>query len=166
MNLGLIKIPLGGGIVENHVDDIKTNIVKLRSTISKELSKKLDLNKCERVVEKLDSFSASCEECQQHLVDLKNHFTQLEANDDEIDKDSKHHKQVIKGIAAHLQKEHKLVPEGMYLTLYMSIGMSLGMVFGLTIFDNIALGLPIGMSIGIAIGAGLDADAKKKGNTI
>jgi vacuolar-type H+-ATPase subunit I/STV1 len=152
--------------VENHVDDIKTNIAKLRSTISKELSKKLDLNKCERVVDKLDSFSASCEECQQHLVDLKNHFTQLEVNVDEIDKGSKHHKQVIQAIVAHLQKEHKLVPEGFYLSLYMSIGMSIGVVFGLTIIDNFALGISFGMSMGIALGAGLDADAKKKGNTI
>ena len=152
--------------MKNLVDDIKTNLRKLRSNISKEQAKKLDLNKCERVVEKLDSFSTSCEECQQYLVDLKNHFIQLEANIDEIDQGSKQHKQVIQGIVSHLQKGHKLVPEGMYLSLYMSIGMCLGVVFGLTLLDNIALGIPIGMSIGIGLGAGLDADAKKKGNTI
>ncbi|WP_245864224.1 hypothetical protein [Fredinandcohnia onubensis] len=152
--------------MENHVDDIKTNIEKLRSTISKELSKKLDLNKCERVVDKLGSFSEGCVECQQHLLDLKNHFNKMVAKINEIDKDSNHHKQMIKGIVSHLQKEHKLVPEGFYLSLYMSIGMSIGVVFGLTIIDNFALGISFGMSMGIALGAGLDADAKKKGNSI
>lgn len=152
--------------MENHKDDIKTKIEKLRSTISKEHSKRLDLNKCERVVDKLGSFSEGCIECQQKLLNLKNHFEQLEAKVNEIDKESKHHKQVIRGIVSHLQKEHKLVPEGFYLSLYMSIGMSIGVMFGLTIMDNLALGISFGMSTGIALGAGLDADAKKKGNTI
>ncbi|MEH7387022.1 hypothetical protein V7147_16665 [Bacillus sp. JJ1521] len=152
--------------MEKHVDAIKAIISKLRSTISKESSKKLDLNKCERVVNKLDSFSVTCEECQQHLLKLKNHFVQLESNAKEIDMDIKQHKKVIHDIVSHLEKKHKLVQEGMYLSLFLSIGISMGVVFGLTIFDNIGLGLPIGMSMGIAIGVGLDADAKKKGKTI
>lgn len=152
--------------MKNLVDDIKTNLRKLRSNISKEQAKKLDLNKCERVVEKLDSLSTNCEECREHLVDLKKHFMGLEAKIDCIEQECKQHKQVIQGIVSHLQKKHKLVSEGFYLSLYMSIGMSLGVVFGLTINDNFALGISFGMSMGIAIGAGLDADAKKKGNTI
>ncbi|WP_010280707.1 hypothetical protein [Bacillus timonensis] len=152
--------------MEQHVNDIMTIIKRMRKTISKESSKKLDLNKCERVVQRLESFSASCVEYEQYQVKLKDHLIQLEANVDEMNTDFNQHKKVIQCIVSHLQKEHKLVPEGMYLTLYMSIGMSLGMVFGFTVFDNLTLGLPIGMSMGIAIGAGLDADAKKKGNTI
>ncbi|MEH7237772.1 hypothetical protein [Bacillus sp. JJ1562] len=152
--------------MDKHVDELISIIRKLKSTISKESCKKLDLNKCERVVQRLASFSDSCAECQQYLLDLRDYFIQLEANIDGIETDLKQHKKIIHDIVSHLQKEHKLVPEGMYLTLFMSIGVSLGIVFGLTIFDNIGLGLPIGMSMGIAIGAGLDADAKKKGNTI
>lgn len=153
-------------MLENHVDEIITIIRNLRGTNSEEISKKLDLNKCERVVQKLATFSDSCAKCQQHLLDLKNHFIQLEANINGTDADLKQHKKVIHNIVSHLQKVHKLVPEGMYLSLYMSIGISLGVVFGLTIFDSIALGLPFGMSIGIATGVILDADAKHKGKTI
>ncbi|WP_242634647.1 hypothetical protein [Bacillus timonensis] len=152
--------------MEKQADELLTTIKKLKSAISKENCKKLNLNKCERVVQKLASFSENCEDCQLYLLDLKNHFNQLEGNIDRIDTVLTQHKKVINDIVSHLQKKHKLVPEGMYLTLYMSIGMSLGIVFGLTIFENIGLGIPIGLSIGIAIGAGLDADAKKKGNTI
>ncbi|MEH7224719.1 hypothetical protein V7112_13000 [Bacillus sp. JJ1566] len=153
--------------MENHVDDIKAILRKLRSSISEEISKKLNLDKSERVIEKLGPLSSSCEECQEQLLELKDSSVQLEANADRIgDSEIKHHKQLITGIISHLQKKHQFVTEGFYLGLYMSIGISLGVVFGLTIFDNIGLGIPIGMSIGIAIGVGLDADAKKKGKTI
>ncbi len=154
-------------MLENHVEDILMIIRKLKSTLSKESSKKLDLDKNERVVHRLASFSENCEVCQQELLALKDHFIQLEDKVDGFDMEViKQHKKMFHAIVSHLQKKHKLVPENMYLTLYMSIGISLGMVFGLTIFDNIALGMPIGMCLGIGIGAGLDADAKKKGMTI
>lgn len=77
----------------------------------------------------------------------------------------KHNTKVNK-FSTHLQKQHKLLPQGHYLGIYMSLGVSIGVVFGLTIFDNIALGIPIGIGMGIAIGTGLDADAKKKGQTL
>lgn len=156
----------GGATLEKQADELLATIRKVKSAVSKESCKKLNLNKCERVVQRLASFSEDCADCQRYLLELKNHFIQLEANIDRVDTVINQHKKLINELVSHLQKKHKLVPEGMYLTLYMSIGMSLGIVFGLTIFENIGLGIPIGMSLGIAIGAGLDADAKKKGNTI
>jgi hypothetical protein len=139
----------------------------LKRTVSKQTTTKLDLDKCERIVERLESFSASCEGCQQHLLEVKNHFTLLEVNVERIEETTfKQHRQLINHIISHLQKKHKLIAEGYYLAIFMSIGMSIGVAFGLTIFDNIGLGIPIGMCFGLAIGAGLDADAKKKGNTI
>src|SRR5690606_1667397 len=71
-------------------------------------------------------------------------------------------------IKSYLQKQHKLIPEGFYMSVYMPLGTSLGLVFGLALFDfdNIALGLPIGLCLGIAVGTSLDADAKKKGKSI
>ncbi|OAS82751.1 MULTISPECIES: hypothetical protein [Metabacillus] len=152
--------------MENHGDQVKAIIKELRNGVSKQIVTKLDLNKCERVIENLTSLSVGCEECQNHLLELKNHFEHLKTNVDQIEEtDFKQHKQLINQIVSHPQKKHKLVPEGYYLGIYMSVGMSLGVVFGLTIFENIALGLPIGMCMGIAIGASLDADAKKKGKT-
>ncbi|WP_449536469.1 hypothetical protein [Ferdinandcohnia sp. Marseille-Q9671] len=152
--------------MENHVEELNEIIRRLRNTSSKERAKKLELDKCERLVQKMDSFSEKCVECREHLLVLKNQFRQLEENIEEKDSNSKQHKKVINDIVSHLQKKHKLVQEGTYLAIYMSIGMSLGMVFGFSLSDNFALWMPIGMSLGIAVGAGLDADAKKKGKTI
>lgn len=153
--------------MKDHVDQIKTMINKIRSADNKKISTKLDLNKCERIVEKLGSLSIDCQECEQQLLECKNHFIKLKSNIDMIEEtDIKQHKQLIHQTVSHLQKKHKLLPEGYYFSVFMSVGMSLGVVFGLTLFDNIALGIPIGMCMGIAIGSGLDAAAKKKGKTI
>ncbi|WP_245823528.1 hypothetical protein [Metabacillus halosaccharovorans] len=153
--------------MNDHLDQIKTTIKELRKIDNKKNTGKLDFNKCERVAEKLDSLSENCQECEQQLLELKNHFIKLKADLDNLDKNAlKQHQHFIQQTYNHLQKKHKLLPEGYYMSIYMSIGMSMGVVFGLTIFDNIALGIPIGMCLGIAIGAGLDADIKKKGKTI
>lgn len=153
--------------MDKQVDEIKAILNRLRTTINKNLLKEINFNKCERVIEKLDFFSASCGECQQFQLDLKSHFNRLEVNMERIgDTEMKQHKRLINNTVTHLQKKHKLVSEGYYLSIFMSIGLSLGLAFGLTIFDNFGLGLPIGLSMGIAIGAGMDADAKKKGKTI
>lgn len=151
----------------NHVDDIKRIIIKLRNTVRKEVLKSLNIDKCERVIEKLDSFSTNCEECQAQLLELKNLFLHLKANGNQLgNNEYKQTKQLINNIVSHLQKKHKLLPEGYYLSIFMSVGISLGVVFGLTIFDNIGLGIPVGMTMGIAIGIAMDEDAKKKGKTI
>jgi hypothetical protein len=152
--------------LENRTDQVKDLLRELKGTDAP-IYKKLDLDKCERIVEKLGSFSSSCKDCQQHLLELMNVLNLIKGNFDRLDGTNlKQFKQLINGITSHLQNKHKMVQEGHYLALFISLGMSLGVVFGLTIFDNIGLGIPIGMSIGLAIGAGLDADAKKNGKTI
>jgi hypothetical protein len=152
--------------LESRADQVKTLLRELRGTISKPISKKLDLDKCEQVVEKLGSFSSSCMDCQQLLLELMNYLTLIKENIDTIDDTKlKQYKQLINQITSHLQKKHKLIQEGYYLGIFMSLGMSLGVVFGLTVFDGIGLGISFGMCIGLAIGASMDADAKKKGKT-
>ncbi|WP_042454145.1 hypothetical protein [Neobacillus dielmonensis] len=153
--------------MEDQLAFVKSLLRKLQGTLDKAILQKYNLNKCERVAEKLNNFSPNCMECQQQLSELKDHLIQLESKKDRLEyTDYNHHNQLIKGITSHLHKKHKLLPEGYYLSIYMSFGISIGCALGLTIFNNIALGIPIGMGIGIAIGAGLDADAKKKGKTI
>ena len=152
--------------MENQTDQVKTILKELRGTVSKPILKKLNLDRCERVVEKLGSFSASCKDCQQNLLELINYLQQINENTDSIDGTKlKQYKQLINHITSHLQKKHMMIQEGYYLGVFMSLGMSLGVVFGLTVFDNIGLGIPIGMCLGIAIGVGMDADAKKRGKT-
>lgn len=149
------------------VDELVAMLEEINSMVDKKIAEKLELDKCDRIIKRLGSFSTECEVCAQSLADLEKDLTQLRNNLDKIDQNEiKIHQQKISQIVSHLQKEHRLVQSDYHLSIYMSIGMGLGLVFGLVIFDNLALGLPIGMGIGIAIGAGLDEDAKKKGRTI
>jgi F0F1-type ATP synthase assembly protein I len=145
-------------------DKLKTMLEKLENTVDEGTSKKLELEKCHRIIQKLSSFSADCEACEQYFADWESHILQIRDRADQLrEEDVTQHKQKKDNISAHLQKEHKLVTSGYYLSIYMTMGMSLGVVFGLLIFDNIGLALPIGFGIGLAIGAGLDAEAEKKG---
>jgi hypothetical protein len=153
--------------MEYKVNEILTSLRAVKETVTQPISTKLELDKCERVVGRLGSFSTTCTECQHHLSEMNQHFKQLEARADQIgETEMKQHKKWMYPVTSHLQNKHMLITPRYYLAIYMSLGMSLGVTFGLTIFDNIALGIPIGMSIGLAIGAGLDAEAKKKGRTI
>ncbi|MDR6555082.1 hypothetical protein [Paenibacillus qinlingensis] len=153
--------------MENRVDHVKTLLRELRGTVSKSILKKLNLDKCERGVEKLDSFSSSCKDCEQQLLELMNCLMLIKEDTNRIeDTKLKPYKQLINHISSHLQIKHKLIREGYYTGIFMSLGMSFGVVFGLTVFDNIGIGISIGMCMGLAIGAGKDADAKKKGKTI
>jgi hypothetical protein len=149
------------------VDKLITILEEIKNTADNKIAAKLELDKCQRIIQKLSSFSSECAECNQHFIELEDHLIHLSNNINQLSEDElKIHNQIIGNISAHLQKQHKLITSGFYLSVYMSLGMSLGLVFGLLIFDNIALGLPLGMGIGVAIGAGLDEDAKKKGRTI
>ncbi|WP_226669747.1 hypothetical protein [Metabacillus litoralis] len=153
--------------MKQHVEKIKATINELKRIDNKKINTKLDLNKSERVLDKLGTLASDCQECEQQLVEFENHYNQiLDKNKHLQESDYKQHKKLIREAYSHLQKNHKLLPEGYYLSVFISVGISIGVMFGLTIFDNIALGLPIGMCIGIAIGSGLDADAKKNGKTI
>ncbi|MBM7602825.1 putative membrane protein YccC [Metabacillus crassostreae] len=153
--------------MKQHVEKIKAILNELKRIDNKKINTRLDLNKCERVIDKLGTLASNCQECEQQLVEFENHYNHILENNNQLqESDYKHHKKLIRAAYSHLQKNHKLLPEGYYLSLFLSVGMSIGVMFGLTIFDNIALGLPIGMCMGIAIGAGLDADAKKNGKTI
>ncbi|MGP4038712.1 hypothetical protein ACTWP4_02205 [Gracilibacillus sp. D59] len=146
------------------VDKLKTMIEEFGSSVDEQVARKLELEKCNRIIQKLGTFSSDCKECSQSFVDLENHIKELiNKREQLVENDFKHHKQKINHISSHLMKQHKIVTSGYYLSIFMSIGTGVGAVFGLLIFDNIGLGLPLGVGIGVAIGASLDADAKKKG---
>ncbi|WP_246879967.1 hypothetical protein [Bacillus suaedae] len=148
------------------IDRLNNIIEELQITVDKKTARKLELDKCKSLIQRLNSFSAGCEECDNYLIDFEKWMIELSEKENLLDGEAfKHHKQIVSESSSHLQKNHKLVPEGYYLSIYMSIGTSIGLVLGLLIFNNIGLGLPIGIGIGVAIGAGLDADAKKKGLT-
>lgn len=153
-------------MVSQQVDKLTTNIEDLRNSLGEKASKKLELDKCNRLVQRLNTLSSECEKCYQHFIDLEIHIAQLIDKSNQLTKtDFKQHSQKLEYISSHLLKEHKLVSKDYYLSIYMSLGLSIGLILGL-LFDNLALGLPIGLGVGVVIGASLDADVKKKGKTI
>lgn len=149
------------------IDLLIQELEKVKNNLTPHDAKKLDVDLIERMIIRLNSFSPDCEACRQLFLEMERELERLNAKQGLMEKvDLKQHDQMKNKIISHLQKEHKLVTKGLYLSIYMSLGMSIGLVFGMLIFDNLALGLPIGMVLGMAIGSGLDADAKKKGLTI
>ena len=149
---------------KQRMDKLQSVLHEVGKNMDEKLAHKLELKKCDRMIQRLGSFSPDCEACDHHFTDMEIHIMQLRDKSDQLtDGDVKQHHQKISNIYGHLEKEHKLVTKNYYLSIYMSMGAGIGVVFGLLVFDNIGLGLPIGFGIGLAIGAGLDADAEKKG---
>ena len=149
------------------VERLKMNMEEISQTVDEKTALKLELDKCKRIVKRFSSFSNDCDACQQHLLELDSQFVEILERMDQLDKkDFKEHYIMTENITSHLQEQHKLIPDGHYMSIYMTIGISIGLLFGLFVFDNIALGLPIGMVIGMMIGLGIDRDAKKNGKMI
>jgi seryl-tRNA synthetase len=147
------------------------DLAEVNEKIGEKQAKELKLKRLERIIKRLESFSGNCEDCRKYLMELNQHLENLMNKHGNIEKmDVKEHHRLENVIISHLQKTHKLVLEGYYMSLYMSIGMSVGLLFGIVFFENVGLGMPSGLSfglaIGVAIGVSMDADAKKKGRTI
>jgi len=154
-------------MINERSEKILDDLMALKSNVDSQVSQKLDLEKCERVLKRLDTFSPDCKDCKKLLLTFEDHLSQFRKKEQPFQKtDYKEHHNTMANSISHLQKEHKLVTDGTNLSIYMSLGLSLGTVFGLLFLDNLALGISFGFSIGIAIGIGLDEDAKKKGRTI
>lgn len=152
---------------KQRVDQLKAILQDFRDTVDEKVAAKLELDKCNRIIQKLSSFSSDCVVCDQHLLDLENHIIELtDGSKRQEPYDYKQHQQILSYITSHLMKQHKIVRSGYYLSVYMSLGTGIGVALGQAVFDSLALGISLGIGIGVAIGAGLDADANKKGLTL
>lgn len=149
------------------MDSLENEVEKLSESVGEKHEKRLNAKLLIRLIRRLEVFSGKCEVCRNELSELTEHIHKLLDKQGSFEKnDWDEHRKQLNTITAHLQKEHKLVTEGYYMSNYMTFGIGLGMVFGLLLMNNLALGLSIGISLGIGIGAARDADAKKKGITI
>ena len=144
----------------NNQENIKNSIEILKKDNNR--AKLMNIVQLEKIVNKLDNNSDSCDECKKYLDLIEKVLDNLTF---EENSSLKNYKQNVSLVKAHLQSKHKIVAEGYYLSIYGPMGMCIGVTYGI-IFDNIGIGMLIGMCIGVAIGIALDSDAKKKGNVI
>ncbi|KGP72839.1 hypothetical protein [Pontibacillus yanchengensis] len=151
----------------NHAEKLEELLVNIKEKLDEEDTSKLELERCQRIIHRASTYSSNCKACGDYLLELESHLHDLyEKVEHGKEPNVKEHRSFVGNIVSHMQKEHKLVTKGYYMSVFISIGTGLGLVFGSLLFDQLALGLPIGFMLGIAIGAGLDEDAKKKGNVI
>lgn len=148
-------------------ENILQKINDLRTLISPQASKRLDLDTFERIVLRLDSYKESCNTCMEFLEHTDKYFDSLSNKNGAVSKnDLKRHRDIKTELIVHLMKQHKLVQKGQYMAMFMSVGMAIGAALGLTVLNNQAIGLPAGLVMGIAVGNAVDHDAKRKGRVI
>ncbi|WP_338471629.1 hypothetical protein R4Z10_02325 [Niallia sp. XMNu-256] len=147
------------------VDHLSMILKDLRGTVDEKVAAKLELDKCNRIIRRLSSFSSDCVVCNQHFLDLGEQIIELTDQSKARETHNyKQHRRLLGFISSHLMKQHKLVTNGFYLSVYTSIGLGLGVGLGQALLNNnTAIGISLGIGIGLAIGARLDVKAKKKG---
>ncbi len=150
----------------NWYDKIVKEINLHKDTLNQKDQKKYKLDLLQRVARRVDSFSASCGQCQLFQQDITGFATELSLLTQMPSKEGiKSYSRKLNEMVKHLQKEHKLVSEGQYMGIGVAIGVGIGTAFG-AVLDNTGVGTGIGTAIGIAIGAYLDKKAKKEDRII
>ncbi len=124
-----------------------------------------------RVAKRVANFSPTCGECQNYQGEITMLVKDLSFLLHSPKEKRKSHMKILKIIAKHLQKHHKLVTEGQNRTRGMMLGVGIGTGIGAGVsaaFDTSYNGLVIvlGIFVGSAIGGALDAKAKKEGRLI
>ncbi|GAB2546502.1 hypothetical protein [Gracilibacillus alcaliphilus] len=149
------------------VDKLHAILEEISQIVDEEVAIKLELDKCNQILQKLERFSSECVECDQYLVEFERHILQLNRQLDQLtSEDIKDHKQKMNHIRSHLIQQHELIRSGFYLSIHVSLGICLGFVFGLFLLHDIERGLAIGVGLGVAVGMWLETASKNKGHIL
>lgn len=146
---------------------IVQKINSLKNALDQEDYRKFRLDSLSSVAQRIDQFSPECTQCMSFREDVDRMTTNAgnlaQTGDKERRKSylSDINENMMK-MTGHLQKKHKLITEGYYISLCTALGAGIGLVIGAVAFDNDSIGLAIGAGGGVAIGAALDAKAKKE----
>lgn len=147
------------------VSDYLCKIERIKKSVSKTAAKRLQLNKCSKIMKKLYSLNSNCEECHNLITELDRSLTQLDSFNISNNQTVTNFKQILYAISSHLQEEHYVKSPIYYLKAMLPFGVVLGILIGIFIFELVWFGLLIGMAIGISLGVGFDAEHKRKGLT-
>lgn len=149
-----------------NVREMIEEINNMKKKTDKKSWKRYNFELVERVILKLESFP-DCSECSE-LIDEYSYVIQ-DMKIESLTTVPKRYTLILKKSKSHLQKKHKLIPEGYYTELGLTFGVSAGLIFG-TVFSSaigqtslIGIGLPLGIGIGLSIGSYMDTKAKKDG---
>jgi hypothetical protein len=146
---------------EGVVGEIEQQKIRLSPKGQKKYNVKLLTRAAKRVAE----FSDECETCRGLQGEINELVSRLGNADQFSREERKEFRKKQKSLTEHLQKQHKLVPEGYYIAIGAGLGISIGVAIG-TALGNIGAGIGVGIALGVGIGAGLDAQAKKEGKVI
>jgi len=148
------------------LEGTKRQVDLLRGTLSERDYKKFKLRSLICFAERVTEFYVECGQCQIFQKDISALIQDVGNLVQLADKErQKSYFKSMDKISNHLQKQHKLVNEGYYMSIGIAIGSGIGVALGAAM-DNIGSGIPIGVGIGLAIGAALDAKAKKEGRIL
>ncbi|MGB2957519.1 MAG: hypothetical protein WBG01_02815 [Bacteroidota bacterium] len=146
-------------------DDIVKVVDEQKIRLGKKTQKKYKVDSLLRVAKRVAEFAEDCEECRGFQGEINTLASRL-GNVEEFSKEErKEYSRTRKKLTEHLQKKHKLVPEGYYVGVGVALGISIGVAIG-TAIQVIGAGIGIGLALGAAIGSSLDAQAKKDGKVI
>src|SRR5690242_10983714 len=107
-------------------------VVVLKEKLNTKQKKELKLDLLERLINIVFLYSEECEVCKHFLGKIENMIKILgNILDKEDNIGFKEYHLSLKTILSHLQKKHKLVTEGYYMSLYMSIGIAIGASLGI-----------------------------------
>jgi hypothetical protein len=148
------------------LDDIKRQINLLKDTLSERTYKKYKLRLLLCLAERVTEYSHECGQCQIFQQDISALSQDVGNLVHVADKErQKSYFKAMGKVTNHLQKQHKLINEGYYMSIGIAIGSGIGVALG-TILEQFGGGIPIGVGIGLAIGAALDAKARREGRII
>lgn len=138
-------------------------IEKIMRDLNQKQKKKYKLLFLERVVHRIDYFSnEGCNECEQYKAEIRRMLDVLSDGNELKGERLSNYRVSMKKIVKHLQKEHKLIEEGTYMTQFMVLGLLIGAAF----ISYFSWTVAIGFSLGLLIGSSLDARAKGQGKVI
>ena len=146
-------------------DGIVKEIDQQKNRLDKKAQKKYRVNFLLRAAKRVADFSEDCETCRGFQGEIDTFASRLGDAEQFSKEERKEYSRTRKKLTEHLQKRHKLVPEGYYMGVGVALGMSIGVAIG-TAMQIIGAGIGIGLALGAGIGSNLDAQAKKEGKVI
>ena len=150
---------------DNWLNNTLESIAAQKQVLSKKDVKKYKVDYLARVAKRISDLSKECGECQKFQGDISKLAHDLGGLIQSSKEEKKNYDRKVKEITRHLQKKHKLYPEGTFVGFGIALGPAIGVAIG-SGMGNVGAGIGIGVGIGLVIGSALEANAKKEGKII